>query len=123
MCMRRLRIYYNLFEIVDFKSTKFIPFLTSNNLKNLLIKKIHVTEAAKNNFLLKMLLLHFCQNTYSSENQMMAFGSKFLYNIESKNLMKIYLILIGNMPSFLMGDIFQTFQCNYARNGLDSIIL
>jgi hypothetical protein len=53
---------------------------------------------------------------------MMAFGSKLLYNIESKNLMKIYLILIGNMPPFLMGYIFQTFKCK-EQPGFQNLII
>jgi hypothetical protein len=51
-----------------------------------LLKMWHVIKVNKKNFSPKMLLLHFCRDISSLENQKTFFWSKLFYNIENKNL-------------------------------------
>jgi hypothetical protein len=53
----------------------------------------------------KRLFLHFCRNKKTG------FAYNFFYKIESKNIIKIYLILTWTVPPFSISDVFQAFQC------------
>jgi hypothetical protein len=65
-----------------------------------LLKSGMLPRQSKRIFLLKSLFFTF-EETSFLENNKTAFGSNFFfYNIKPKNLMKEYLIFIGNMSHF-----------------------
>lgn len=89
--------HWKILKFFDFNR----PCFLLGFLKNAPIKIVACYRGSQKEFSCeKASVFHFCKDASSSENQKIIFCSKFFYNIESKDLLKMYSIVNFNMLQF-----------------------